>query len=157
MPETAFDVNGAPATAHADPDTPLLYVLRNDLGLRGARFGCGQGLCGACTVIVDGRPVNSCDTPVWMVEGKQVRTIESLADGERLHPVQQAVLDEQAGQCGYCLSGIVMAAVALLEERPGATRAEIVEALDGHLCRCGAHGRIVRAIERARDALGETA
>jgi nicotinate dehydrogenase subunit A len=146
----ALRVNGNDVEVGADPDTPLLYVLRNDLGLMGTRFGCGQGLCGACTVLVDGRPRQSCDTPTWMVAGTEVRTVESLAgDQGRPHPVQQAFLDEQAGQCGYCLSGIVMRTVALLEQSPAAGRDEVLEALDGHLCRCGAHPRIVRAVQRA--------
>ena len=152
-----FRINGDEVDVSVPPDTPLLYVLRNDLGLCGARFGCGQGLCGACTVLVDGRPMQSCDVPTWMVEGKDVRTIESLASGGALHPVQQAFLDEQAGQCGYCLSGIVMRVVALGEAEPRPTSAEILDALDAHLCRCGAHARILRAAERAVAVMQERA
>ncbi len=142
-------VNGRSVDVTADGDTPLLYILRNDLGLKGARFGCGEGLCGSCTVIVDGRAINSCDTPLWSVDGKRVETIEGLADGDTLHPVQKAILAEQAGQCGYCLSGIIMRAKAFLDVTPEPSRAQIAEALDPNLCRCGAHDRILRAVQRA--------
>lgn len=145
----SLTVNGKPAESTADRNTALLYVLRNDLQLKGARFGCGDGLCGACTVIIDGRAMMSCDVPLWDVEGKSVETIENLSDGERMHPLQKAILDEQAGQCGYCLTGIIMRAKALLDETPKPTRRQIVEALDDNLCRCGAHTRIIRAIEKA--------
>lgn len=145
-------VNGTPRQVGAHPDTPLLDVLRNDLGLRGSRFGCGQGLCGACAVLVDGRSVNSCDIPLWAVEGKAVTTVEGLASGG-LHPVQQAVLDEQAGQCGFCLSGMVVTAAALLAEQPRPDEATAAAALDRHLCRCGIQRRMVAAVVRAgRDA-----
>ena len=142
-------VNGTLRHVDADPDTSLLDVLRGDLGLRGARFGCGLGLCGACAVLVDGRPVNSCDTPLWAVEGKAVTTVEGLADDGQLHPVQQAVLDEQAGQCGFCLSGLVVSAAALLAEQPQADEATVAAALDRHLCRCGIQRRMVAAVVRA--------
>ncbi len=130
-------------------DTPLLYVLRNDLGLKGTRFGCGEGNCGACTVLIDGRAQRSCEFAVWSVEGKSIMTIEGLGAIGRLHPLQQAFLDFQAGQCGYCLSGIIMTAVELIEAGGEPSRQKIVEALDRNLCRCGAHGRIIGAIEAA--------
>jgi len=149
---TELNVNGRTHRIAADPDTPLLYVLRNDLKLKGARFGCGTGLCGACTVIVDGKAVQSCDLPVSAAAGKRITTIEGLASNDALHPLQQAFVDEQAGQCGYCLSGIVMAAKALLDANPGAGDAEIRAALKGNLCRCGTHHRILRAIRRAAGA-----
>jgi nicotinate dehydrogenase subunit A len=142
-------VNGREHVIAAAPETPLLYVLRNDLGLVGARFGCGQGQCGACFVIVDGHAVASCDTPLWSVEGKRIVTIEGLGDGA-LHPLQRAFEAEQALQCGYCASGVVMSAAALLARTPTATDAEIVAALERNLCRCGAHNRMLRAIRRAR-------
>ncbi len=152
---TELVVNGVPATAAAGPDTWLLTMLRDELGLVGSRFGCGQGLCGACVVLVDGAPMPSCQTPLWQVEGQQVTTVECLSgtpDAPAPHPVQQALLDHQAAQCGFCISGIVMRAVALLRERPDASESEVVEALDTHLCRCGAHGRIVAAILAARES-----
>jgi nicotinate dehydrogenase subunit A len=142
-------VNGERRAVRADPDTPLLYVLRNELGLMGARFGCGMGLCGACFVHVDGAVVPSCDTPLWSVEGRTVVTVEGLAPGDELHPVQQAMLDEQAAQCAYCVTGVIMSGAALLDRTPHPDRAEVVEALDRNLCRCGAHGRMVRAVLRA--------
>ncbi|MEO8923026.1 MAG: 2Fe-2S iron-sulfur cluster-binding protein [Caldimonas sp.] len=144
-----FQVNGVACTSDAADETPLLYVLRNDLLLKGTRFGCGQGGCGACTVQVDGRAALSCDTPMWAVAGKSVKTIEGLESALGLSRLQQAFLDEQAGQCGYCLSGVIMAAQALLDRNPCPTRAQICEAIDGHLCRCGSHLRILRAIELA--------
>jgi len=138
-------VNGTPREVDADPDTPLLYVLRNDLGLQGARFGCGVGLCGACFVHVDGVSVPSCDTPVWSLEGKSVVTVEGITP----HPVQQAFLARQAAQCGYCVTGIVMTAAALLDRDPRPTPATVTAALDRHLCRCGAQQRMVAAIVEA--------
>jgi nicotinate dehydrogenase subunit A len=140
-------LNGAVREVAADPDTPLLYVLRNDFGLMGARFGCGVGLCGACFVHLDGVPVPSCDTPLWSVEGKTVVTVEGL--GAAPHPVQQMLLAEQAAQCGYCVTGIVMTAVALLERELAPDEATVAGALDRHLCRCGAQRRMVRAVLRA--------
>ena len=142
-------VNGSAYESAADPDTPLLYVLRNDLGLMGPRFGCGLGLCGACFVQVDGAVVSSCDTPLWSVEGKAVVTVEGLAPGDDLHPVQQAVLDEQAAQCAYCVTGVIMSGAALLDRSPHPDRAEVVDALGRNLCRCGAHNRMIRAVLRA--------
>lgn len=148
-PAFSLSVNGRLHAVAAAPDTPLLYVLRNDLGLKGARFGCGLGQCGACTVIVDGRPVQSCDVPVATVQGQQITTIESLGTPEQPHPLQRAFIAEQAGQCGYCLSGIIMAAKALLDRNPDPDEADIRDALRGNLCRCGSHDRILRAISRA--------
>jgi nicotinate dehydrogenase subunit A len=142
-----LEVNGVQRSVEAAPDTPLLYVLRNDLGLVGTRFGCGSGQCGACFVLVDGRAMASCDLPLSFVEGKKVTTIEGL---ENQHPVQKALVEEQAAQCGYCMSGIVMSAVALLEQKKNPTEAEVRAALDRNLCRCGSHNRVVRAILNAR-------
>ena len=142
-------VNGAQVEVDAEPNTPLLLVLRNDLDLKGARFGCGVGLCGACFVQVDGAIVPSCDTPMWSVEQRSVVTVEGLAEDDRLHPVQQAVLDEQAAQCGYCISGILVSAAALLDANPRPDEQSVVEALDRHLCRCGVQGRLVRAVVKA--------
>lgn len=142
-------VNGARVEVEAEPDTPLLTVLRNDLDLKGARFGCGSGLCGACFVQLDGVAVPSCDTPMWSVDQRSVVTVEGLAADDRLHPVQQALLDEQAGQCGYCLTGILVSAAALLDNNPRPDEQAVVEALDRNLCRCGVQRRIVRAVVRA--------
>jgi nicotinate dehydrogenase subunit A len=144
----ALNVNGQTKNVEAEPETPLLYVLRNDLQLKGARFGCGTGHCGACTVIIDGKAVQSCDLPVSAAAGKAVTTIESLAANGTLHPLQQAFLDEQAAQCGYCVSGIIMTAKALLDANPLADDAAIRNALNGNLCRCGTHHRILRAVRR---------
>ena len=148
-----FTLNGTPASASAKGSTPLIYVLRGEMGLMGARLGCGEGHCGACTVIVEGKAVTSCDLPVEAVAGKSVETVEGLPRDGKLHPVQQAIIDEQAGQCGYCLTGIVMRAKVLLDANPVPTRAEIAAALDGHLCRCGTQARIIRAIARAATAI----
>jgi nicotinate dehydrogenase subunit A len=148
-----FTVNDEPRSVEADADTPLLAVLRNLLGLRSARFGCGHEQCGACMVLIDGKPAYSCTRPISTVIGKKVVTVEGLGTVENPHPLQQALLDEQAGQCGYCLSGIVISAKALLDGNPDPSRAEIVAALDPHLCRCGTHLRIVRAVERAAAAV----
>ncbi|MEO8714388.1 MAG: (2Fe-2S)-binding protein [Acetobacteraceae bacterium] len=140
-----FEVNGRPAEIDADPTTPLLDVLRNDLGLKGTRYGCGLEQCGSCMVLLDGTPIYACTREIGSIAGKRVTTIEGLT-AHRLH---QAFLDEQAGQCGYCLSGIIVSAAALLERKPHPTRADIVAALEAHLCRCGTHTRIIRAVERA--------
>jgi nicotinate dehydrogenase subunit A len=142
-------VNGTKEKVRAPADAPLLYVLRDDLSLKSVRFGCGSGECGACFVLIDGRAVASCDTPLWSAAGKSITTVEGLADGETPHPLQRAFLDEQAGQCGYCLSGILMSAAALLRDNARPSEAQIRAALDRNLCRCGAHNRIVRAIQRA--------
>jgi len=147
--ELHVTVNGEAHALACDPDSPLLDVLRAGLGLAGPRFGCGLGLCGACLVIIDGKARTSCDYPAWAAEGTAVTTVEGLADGDRLHAVQQAFLDEQAAQCGYCTSGMIVAAAALLAASPAPTERQVREALDGNLCRCGAHGRIVAAVLRA--------
>lgn len=144
-----LNVNGIERSITAEADTPLLYILRNDLQLKGTRFGCGLGQCGACNVLIDGRNVQSCDTPLWAAAGKRITTIEGLGTPERLHPLQQAFIDEQAAQCGYCASGIIMSAKALLDRNPNPGEDEIRAALDRNLCRCGTHTRIVRAIQRA--------
>ena len=144
-----LNVNGHRHEVGAEPETPLLYVLRNDLKLKGARFGCGLGQCGACTVLVDGKPVQSCDLPLSAAAGKAITTIEGLAETGKPHPLQQAFIDEQAAQCGYCVTGIIMTAKALLDANPHPSDAEIREALKGNLCRCGTHQRILRAIHRA--------
>ena len=144
-----LEVNGASRSVEAHPDTPLLYALRNELGLPGTRFGCGSGQCGACFVLVDGRPMASCDLPVGFVSNKKILTIDGL--GGR-HPVQKALVAEQAAQCGYCMSGIVMAAVALLSENRNPSESEVRSALDKNLCRCGSHNRVVRAVLKAANA-----
>jgi len=148
-----FTVNGERHQVGAAETTSLLDVLRNQLGLFGARYGCGLEQCGSCMVLLDGEPVYSCTREVGTVAGRSVTTIEGLGAPSKLHPLQQAFLDEQAGQCGYCLSGILMSAKALLDRNKNPSRADIVAALDRHLCRCGAHQRIVRAVERAAAAL----
>jgi nicotinate dehydrogenase subunit A len=140
-------VNGAEVTVEADRDTPLLYALRNQLGLKGTRFGCGLGLCGSCNVLIDGRLAHSCDTPLWSVDDKEVQTVEGLGDSA----VQRAMIDEQAAQCGYCVSGVVMTATALLARNSCPSEVEVREALDGNLCRCGVHNRMVRAVLKAAD------
>jgi nicotinate dehydrogenase subunit A len=152
-----FTVNGEPRSVKADGDTPALAILRNVLGLRSARFGCGHEQCGACMVLIDGKPAYSCTRPVSTLEGTTIVTVEGLGSAEKPHPLQDAFLAEQAGQCGYCLSGIMISAKALLDNDPPPTRARIVEALDPHLCRCGAHIRIIRAVERAVAALRQGA
>ena len=144
-----FTVNGTRRAVIADAGTPLIYVLRNDLKLKGTRFGCGQGVCGCCTVSMDGRSVQSCNTPVSAAEGRTVTTIEGLGNGAVLHPLQEAFIEEQAGQCGYCLTGMIMGAAALLNRNPSPTDAQIQSELDIHLCRCGSYDRILRAIRRA--------
>jgi len=156
--ELHVTVNGEAHTLACDPDSPLLDVLRAGLGLAGPRFGCGVGLCGACMVIIDGKPRTSCDYPAWAAEGTTVTTVEGLADGDRLHAVQRAFLDGQAAQCGYCTSGMIVAAAALLAGGPAPTEQEVREALDGNLGRCGTHGRIVAAVlEAARRPSGQDA
>jgi nicotinate dehydrogenase subunit A len=147
---TQLKVNGVERSLDCDPDTPLVYALRNDLGLKGTRFGCGTGHCGACTVLVDGKAVQSCDAPLWSAAGKEVTTIEGLAAAG--HPLIAAFVDEQALQCGYCINGIVISAAALLEENPDPSDAQVAKALERHLCRCGTHVRILRAIRRAARA-----
>jgi len=142
-------VNGVPAEVEAGADTPLLYALRNDLGLKGTRFGCGSGQCGACFVLIEGHAAPACDTPLWSAAGKEITTVEGLGKGGSLHPLQQAFLAEQAAQCGYCTSGILISAAALLAMNPRPTESEVRAALDRNLCRCGSHNRIVRAVLRA--------
>ena len=148
-------VNGKSHAVSAEPETALLYVLRNDLKLKGARFGCGLGQCGACTVLVDGKPVQSCDFPLSAAVGKSITTVEGLARDGELHPLQAAFIAEQAAQCGYCVTGIIMAAKALLDASPRPADAEIRSALKGNLCRCGTHHRILRAIRRASEELAK--
>ncbi len=146
---TTLNVNGRDYEVGADPATPLLYVLRNELELNAAKFGCGLGQCGACLVMVDGRPVISCVTPIAAVEGRAIRTLEGLGTADDPGPLQQAFIEEQAAQCGYCIPGFMMAAQALLERNPSPTEAEIRRALDVALCRCGTHMRILKAVRRA--------
>src|SRR5579862_8000629 len=153
MQSTALIVNGNAVSVAADPDTPLLDVLRNHLGLVGTRFGCGAEQCGSCMVLIDGNPEKSCGKALSTVAGKAVLTIEGLGTPEHPHPLQQAFLDEQAGQCGYCLSGILISAKALLDRNSAPSRREIAAALDDNICRCGSHPRILRAIERAAAAM----
>src|ERR1700758_4075742 len=157
MQSTSFVVNGNAVSVSADADTPLLDVLRNQLGLVGTKFGCGQEQCGCCMVLIDGRPEKSCGKALATVAGKEITTIEGLGTRERPHPLQQAFLDEQAGQCGYCLSGILISAKALLDRNPAPSGAEIAEALDDNICRCGSHVRILRAVEHAARLLREGA
>jgi nicotinate dehydrogenase subunit A len=157
MPSITFSVNGKPASVGADPDMPLLDVLRNHLGLVSTKFGCGLEQCGTCMVLIDGEPVKSCGKAVSTVAGKNVLTIEGLGTPERPHPLQQAFLDEQAGQCGYCLSGILLSAKALLDRNPAPSRRDIALALDDNICRCGSHHRILRAVEKAAACMREGA
>lgn len=144
-----LQVNGSERAVQAEESTPLLYILRNEFDLKGTRFGCGANQCGACHVLLDGVSVPACDTPLWAAEGKAVVTVEGLGRDGALHPLQQAFIDEQAAQCGYCLSGILVSAAALLELNPQPDEAQVRAALDKHLCRCGSHNRIVRAVLRA--------
>jgi nicotinate dehydrogenase subunit A len=148
-------VNGRSHTLDTDPVTPLLYVLSDDLALRGPRFGCGVGQCGACTVLVKGQAIRSCMTPVQAVAGDEVTTLEGLGTSERPHPIQQAFIDEQASQCGFCLSGVILSAKALIDRKPKATDDDIRQALSGVLCRCFGHNRMLAAIRRYAD--GRTA
>ena len=152
----SLKVNGAMRDVPAEPDTPLLYVLRNDLALNGAKFGCGLSQCGACTVLIDGRPVRSCVVPVGDVGKSEVVTIEGLGSVDRPHPLQQAFIAEQAAQCGYCINGMIMSAKALLDVKPHPSETEVREALAGNLCRCGTHGRIIKAVLRASNEAGRT-
>jgi len=148
MATIALIVNGRPHSVDLDPATPLLYALSDDLALNGPKFGCGLGQCGACTVIVRGRAIRSCQTPVSSVAGAEITTLEGLGTPERPHPIQKAFIDEQAAHCGFCLNGIILTAKAFLDERPKATDAEIEQATSGVLCRCFAHTRMLRAIRR---------
>ena len=154
MPSTfTLRVNGAEHEVSAEPQTPLLYILRNNLGLKGTRFGCGEGQCGACTVLFDGRAVQSCDTPLWSAAGHEIVTVEGIGEKGSLHPIQQALLDEQAAQCGYCTNGIMMAVKALLDTNQDPSDGQIAASLDRNLCRCGSHVRILRAVKRAARTL----
>ena len=152
----SLKVNGTMRTVPAEPDTPLLYVLRNDLGLYGAKFGCGLAQCGACTVLVDGGAVRSCMTAIGSLGQSEVTTIEGIGTAADPHPLQRAFIDEQAAQCGYCINGMIMLAKALLDRTPRPTEREIRIALAGNLCRCGTHGRIIRAVLKASLAPGRT-
>jgi nicotinate dehydrogenase subunit A len=142
-------VNGREHSVSVSGDTPLLYVLRNDLGLNGPKFGCGLSQCGACAVLRDGVEIRSCVTPVASVTGSEITTCEGLGSPDKPHPLQAAFIAEQAAQCGYCINGMIVAAASLLKQNPKPSRADIKSGMDGHLCRCGTHLRIVRAIERA--------
>ena len=144
-----LNVNGSERTVEADPAGSLLSVLRNQLGLTGTRYGCGANQCGACNVLIEGQAVAACDTPLWAAADKKIVTVEGLGTPERPHPLQRAFIAEQACQCGYCLSGILISAAALLKRNPNPSEVEVRAALDRNLCRCGAHNRIVRAVQRA--------
>ena len=149
-------VNGRARQVSADPDTPLLYVLRDDLQLNAAKFGCGLGQCGSCTVLVDGAPTLSCVTPIMLLEGRQITTLEGLGSMDEPGPLQQAFIEEQAAQCGYCIPGMIMRAQALLQRNPHASDAEIRTQLEPNLCRCGTHMRILRAVRRAATLMAGT-
>jgi nicotinate dehydrogenase subunit A len=153
MAKISLRVNGKPQVVDAEPDMPLLYALRNDLQLNGPKFGCGLAQCGACTVILDGVAIRSCVTPVATAQNKAVTTIEGLGNTKKMHKLQQAFVDEQAVQCGYCISGMIMTTKALLDKNPKPTDTQIKEALAGNLCRCGTHIRILRAVKRASGQL----
>jgi nicotinate dehydrogenase subunit A len=150
----SLKVNGQTRAVPAEPDTPLLYVLRNDLELNAAKFGCGLAQCGACTVLVDGRPVRSCVTEIGSLAGAEITTLEGLGTIDKPHPLQAAFIDEQAAQCGYCINGMIMSAKALLDDTPHPTETQVREGLAGNLCRCGTHNRIVRAVLRAAQTTG---
>jgi nicotinate dehydrogenase subunit A len=151
--QVTISVNGAPHVVEATPDTPLLYVLRNELGLNGPLFGCGLEQCGACVVLRGAEAVKSCMLPVGEVAGSQITTLEGLGTRDEPHPVQQAFIEEQAAQCGYCSPGMIVTAAALLWRRPHPTDEQIAAVLDGNLCRCGSHARILRAVRRADELL----
>ncbi len=149
MPTIRFRLNGVEMDVDADPDRSLLDILRGRLGMTGPHFGCGGGECGACNVMMGDRAVASCDTPLWSIEGKDITTIEGLGTAEHPHPLQRAFIAEQALQCGYCVPGILVSAAALLKQNPAPSAREVKQALDGNLCRCGSHNRMVRAVLRA--------
>jgi nicotinate dehydrogenase subunit A len=153
MAKISLRVNGKTQTVDVEPEMPLLYALRNDLQLNGPKFGCGLAQCGACTVIMDGNAIRSCVTPVSAAQNKAVTTLEGLGNTKKMHKIQQAFVDEQAVQCGYCINGMVMTSKALLDKNPKPTDAQIKEALAGNLCRCGTHVRILRAVKRASGQL----
>jgi nicotinate dehydrogenase subunit A len=152
----SLKVNGATRSVPAEPDTPLLYVLRNDFELNGAKFGCGLAQCGACTVLVDGKAVRSCVTPIDSLGGAEITTLEGLGTLEKPHALQRAFIEEQAAQCGYCINGMIMSAKALLDRNPRPSENDVREALAANLCRCGTHNRIVRAVLRAANEMGRT-
>jgi nicotinate dehydrogenase subunit A len=147
--EIEFTLNGSPASVRVDPEQTLLDVLRNTLGLKATRLGCGLGQCGACTVILGDHAVTACDTPIWSVAGKKVTTLEGLGTRQAPHPLQTAFIDEQAMQCGFCTSGLLMRAAALLGREPRPSESDIRQALEGNLCRCGVHNRVLRAVQKA--------
>ena len=149
MATISLRVNGKNQTVEAEPEMPLLYALRNDLELNGPKFGCGLSQCGACTVIADGNAIRSCVTPVSATQNKSITTLEGLGNTKKMHKIQQAFVDEQAVQCGYCINGMIMSTKALLDKNPKPTDGQIKEALAGNLCRCGTHIRILRAVKRA--------
>lgn len=153
MAKISLRVNGKSYTIDADPDMPLLYALRDDLQLNGPKFGCGLAQCGACTVILEGSAIRSCVTPMSSVQNKSVTTLEGLGNTKKLDKIQQAFIDEQAAQCGYCINGMIMTAKALLDKTPKPTDSQIRQALAGNLCRCGTHIRILRAVKRASGQL----
>ncbi len=153
MAKLTLRVNGKTRSIDAEPDMPLLYALRNDLGLNGPKFGCGLAQCGACTVIMNGNAIRSCVTPVSAAQNKPVTTLEGLGSVKKMHKIQQAFVDEQAAQCGYCINGMIMSAKALLDKNPKPSDSQIKEALAGNLCRCGTHIRILRAVKRASGQL----
>ena len=146
----SLTVNGKKHEIESDPDTPLLYILRNDLKLKGTKFGCGGGVCGACTVIMDGLAIFSCDTPIWSIDDKKIETIEGISQ-DGIHPLQELLIDEQAGQCGYCLSGIIMKVKAITDDDPTKSVDDIANELDRNLCRCGSQLRILNAIKKYLD------
>jgi nicotinate dehydrogenase subunit A len=150
----SLKVNGAMRSVAAEPDTPLLYVLRNDLELNAAKFGCGLAQCGACTVLVDGSPARSCVTAIGSLGQSEVTTLEGLGTIAKPHPLQQAFMEEQAAQCGYCINGMIMSAKALLDRNPRPSEADVRQGLEGNLCRCGTHGRIIRAVMKAGHVMG---
>ena len=153
MAKLSLRVNGKTQTVDVDPEMPLLYALRNDLQLNGPKFGCGLGQCGSCTVIMDGKAIRSCVTPMSEAQNKAVTTLEGLGNTKKMHKIQQAFVDEQAVQCGYCINGMIMSTKALLDKNPKPTDSQIKEALSGNLCRCGTHIRILRAVKRASGQL----
>ena len=155
MPKTQkIHINGSVHTVAADTDRPLLSILREDLDLTGSKYGCGEGQCGACTVLIDGRPARSCITPLSTLTNQQIVTIEGLEKNGKLHPVQEAFIEEDALQCGYCTSGMILAAVSLLQKKPNPTEADIVRGMQDNVCRCGTYRRIVRAVQKAAKAQG---
>jgi len=157
MPALRLDINGSPYNVDVAPETSLLTVLREHLDLTGSKYGCGEGACGACTVLVDGRAQRSCITRVGAVTGKQITTIEGIAKGGSLHPVQEAFLETGALQCGYCTSGMIMSAVALLQRNPRPEASEIIHSMDGNICRCGTYSRVIEAIQKAGRQMASSA